>query len=145
MVPPEAVAFFEDVRLRHDAMLRALRPRPRRWLALDFLPPWGQFQNGQRTKGWVIAGIGLGLLAADVGTYALLRSWCSSGDHTCDDGGAHTSAARTLRTVNLLAGSALIGLYLYGVVDGITYRHRGLTVTVAPTSSGGAMVLSGHF
>jgi hypothetical protein len=145
VTPPEAVSFFEEVRARHAAELRALRPQPRRWLALNLLPPWGQFQNGQRTKGWVIAGAGAGLLAIDVGSYALLRSWCSSGDLTCDAGGAHTGAARTLRTVNLIAGGALVALYVFGVADGFAHRHHNLTMEVAPAAGGGALVISGRF
>ncbi|MCE9574251.1 MAG: hypothetical protein K8W52_13975 [Deltaproteobacteria bacterium] len=145
VTPPEAVSFFEDVRARHATELRALRPKPRRWLALNLLPPWGQFQNGQRTKGWVIAGVGAGLLAVDVASYAMLRSWCSSANLTCDDGGSHTSAARTLRAVNLIAGGALVALYVFGVGDGFAHRHHGLTMELEPATGGGSLVLSGRF
>src|SRR6185436_13728464 len=52
VTPPEAMNFFESVRARHAAELRGLRPKPHRVGALNLLPPWGQFQNGDRTKGW---------------------------------------------------------------------------------------------
>jgi hypothetical protein len=141
VTPPEAVTFFDDVRARHAAELRALRPRSRRWGALNLLPPWGQFQNHQRTKGWIIAGTGALLVAADVTSYALLRRWCDPTHKTCDDNGAHVGAARVLRPVNLIAGGALVALYAYGVIDGFANFHRGREVMVVPTSGGGAQVV----
>jgi hypothetical protein len=145
--PPEAMTFFERVRARHAAELRALRPRPRRGSsALNLLPPWGQFQNGDRTKGWIIAGTGIALLAADVGSYAFLRHWCSPSDLTCDVGGEHASAARTLRTVNLVSGGALLALYAYGVVDGFWgYRSQSAEVMFVPTSDGIQVMFAGRF
>jgi hypothetical protein len=144
--PPEAVTFFEDVRARHAAELRALRPpaRPRRWLGAVLLPPYGQFQNGDRTKGWLIAGTGVALVAVNVGTYVTLRRWCDEGTGTC---GTHTDGARSLRTVNLVAGAGLAAVYVYGVIDGLVgYRHDSRArLDVAPTAGGAALVLSGHF
>jgi hypothetical protein len=144
VTPPEAISFFESVRARHAAELRARR-RPRKIAALNLLPPWGQFQNGDSTKGWVIAGTGAALLAADVGSYALLRHWCSA-DLTCDANGDRSSSARTWRTVNLVAGGALVAVYVYGVVDGFwNYRAARHELVVVPTGDGAQVLFSGSF
>jgi hypothetical protein len=144
--PPEAVTFFEDVRARHSAELRALRPpaRPRRWAGAVLLPPYGQFQNGDRTKGWVIAGTGLALVGVNLGTYITLRSWCDEGTGTC---GSHTDEARRMRTVNLVAGAGLAAVYVYGVIDGMVgYRQASRArLDVTPTEGGASLILSGHF
>ncbi len=147
VTPPEAISFFEGVRARHDAELRALRPKvARHYASLNLLPPWGQFQNGDRTKGWIIAGAGAALLVADVGSYAMLRHWCSSADLTCDNNGDRRGDARTMRTVNLVAGGALVALYVYGVVDGfVGYRAPRHELLIAPTGDGAQVLFVGSF
>jgi hypothetical protein len=145
LVPPEAVTFFEDVRARHAAELRALRPRPRskRYFVLELLPPFGQIQNGAHTKAWVIGGA-LGVFAiANVTSFLVLRSWCSSTDKTCDH---HTSSATTLQAVNIASGIGLISTYLYGVYDGVvSYRRQSVVPFVAPAPSGGIVGIVGSF
>ena len=143
VTPPEAVTFFEDVRARHAAELRALRPKPKRSGAINLLPPLGQFQNGERTKGWIIAGTGVALLATNVGSYVALRQWCDEGDGTCSSG----DRARRMRVVNLVSGVGFVATYLYGVIDGYVgfRRRRGPEIHVAPTPSGAAVFLSGDF
>lgn len=149
VTPPEAVNFFEDVRARHAAGLRALRPRPRRWAALNLLPPWGQFQNGERTRGWIIAGAGAALLATNVGSYVALQSWCDVPDRTCEDGDSRGDRARRMRAVNLVSGVGLLAVYAYGVIDGfIGYRRapaRDPELHLVPIPSGAALVLTGDF
>jgi hypothetical protein len=122
LVPPEDVIFFERVRTRHAGELRIARPRPKRkrYAALSFLPPLGQFQNGDTARGWMIAGAGAALLAGNVATYAMLRSSCAP-DLTCD---RDPASARRLRAVNLGSGVLLIGLWGYGVVDGLLGHRR---------------------
>jgi hypothetical protein len=146
-VPPEAIVFFEDVRARHAGAVAKARPRVRRfhspWLAL--LPPWGQFQNGDRTKGWIIGVAEVVFLAANLTTFAMLSSMCSDADKTCTD----PDNARALQTVNLVSGSLLIATVAYAVIDGLVgYRapdpERG-TLTIAPTSGGAAVVLTWGF
>ncbi|MEZ4400236.1 MAG: hypothetical protein R3B06_09465 [Kofleriaceae bacterium] len=132
LYPPETIAFFEDVRARHSAELKALRPRPKRSLLLNALPPAGQFQNRERTKGWTLGIAGGTALAANVGTYAMLRSWCDA-DGTC----AHASTARVLRTVNLVTGAAAIGLYVYGVIDGVRHFRRAPAARLTPIGGPG--------
>lgn len=151
LVPPEAVAFFEGVRARNAAELRALRPRPRRRrvFALNLVPPAGQFQNGEPVKGWVLAGTGAALLAANVTTYLVLRRWCDTRSGVCEsDGQSRVSEARALQTLNIVSGAALIGVYVYGVVDGVRGYGRGdarIDVGVAPMPGGAAMLVSGRF
>ncbi|ACY14508.1 hypothetical protein [Haliangium ochraceum] len=127
LVPPEAIVFFEDVRARHAAELHAFRPAPqrRRYRALNLLVPAGQFQNGHTTKGWVLTGLGSAALIANLSSYAVLRRWCDDDTRVCSSGGeSRTESARTLRTVNLVAGAVLFSTYLYGVIDGFA-RFRG--------------------
>ena len=77
LYPPEVVNRFNDVRARHSAELKALRPQVRkRYAVLAVLPPVAQFQNGDKAKGIVIGSL-LGTFAiANVTTYLVLRSWC---------------------------------------------------------------------
>jgi hypothetical protein len=124
LVPPEAIVFFEDVRARHAAELRKYRPGPerRRYRALNLLPPAGQFQNGHRVKAWVLTGVGGLALATNLGTYAVLRSWCDESTGVCTSGDeSRTGPARTLRTINATSGVLFLGVVVYGVFDG--FRH----------------------
>jgi hypothetical protein len=148
LVPPEAVVFFEEVRARHAGEVRAAKPRPKkkRWIALNFLPAVGQFQNGQPVKGAIIGGVEAALLATNVTTYAMLKSSCNA-NLTCD---RDTSSARTLRTLNLVSAGLFVGVYAYGVIDGLVgYRIREraesapppVRVGVVPTAGGALFTL----
>ena len=148
LYPPETVAYLESVRARHAGELRALRPRPPRTVLVNFLPPFGQFQNGERTKGWILAGLGGGLLAANVATYVIVRRWCDEDDGTCEvDGRSRRETADGLLTINHVAGAAAIAVYAYGVIDGFRQYRRRPAVIVAPVASGeGAMLgVAGRF
>jgi hypothetical protein len=63
-------------------------------------------------------------------------------DLTCS---LDSSAARTLQLANLISGSLLVGIYLYGVVDGFHIQNcleqaeRPL-ITIAPHEGGGSLV-----
>lgn len=159
LVPPDAIAFFAQVRVRHKQELAAYRPRPpvRRRMAFNFLPPWGQFQNGEPGKGWLIGGLELSLLATNLTTYMVLRDWCQTSDGTCIDetGEDRADAARTLRTVNQVSLVAFGAVYLYGVVDGIRgqrqldradlERERQLVFGVQPLDDGAFVFVGGGF
>jgi hypothetical protein len=148
VVPPEAVTFFEDVRARHGAELRALRPRTgRRHFVLNFLPPAGQFQNGHRIKGWIIGAGLFALTATNLTTYFVLRDWCDGDHRLCEPGGSDRgSTARSLRVVNIASGIGAIALYAYGVIDGIRhYRKRTSLLRLEQTSGGAMLLLSGQF
>lgn len=160
--PPEAIVFFEDIRARHRAELLGLRPRPRtvREWSKNLFPPWGQFANGDDTKGWIVGGSEVLLLAAHLTTFFVLDHWCDrNGTGVCaTPGGAdRRDAANVLRAVNLVSGGALIAVYAYGVIDGFA-RHRhlahretradmsvGMSVGVSTTPGGGIASLSWRF
>ena len=149
---PDVVTFFNDVRTRHAAVLRARRPKQKRYFMLNLLPPGGQIQNGERTKAYVVGGLLAGFAIANISTYFVLRSWCTevSGLNgqsvTCDQ----ASASRTsrMRAFNIASGIGLIATYVYGMYDGVTgYRRRTREQQpfVMPVSSGGVVGLSGTF
>ncbi|MBZ0233406.1 MAG: hypothetical protein K8M05_13845 [Deltaproteobacteria bacterium] len=147
---PDVVTFFDNVKAKHAAELRALRPRTRRWAVLNLVPPAGQFQNRQRAKGWVLGGLGATLLATNITTYVMLDRWCSDLDRTCEDGSrSRADSARRMKTINSITGAALVGLYVYGVIDGFRhYRRARATVTVTPVSMGargGGIGIAGTF
>jgi hypothetical protein len=134
LVPPQVLSFFEEVRAQHAAELAALRPRPRRkpTLWLNFVPLGGQWQNGDRTKMWILGSAGLLLAGANITSYAMLRSWCGSPGRssTCDEGEPgqpgyvnHADAARRMQAINIVSGVGLLALYTYSVVDGL-YGYR---------------------
>lgn len=145
LVPPEAVTFFEDVRSRHAAKLRAMRPRQKRYRILNVVPVAGQIQNGETTKGLVIGGLEVALAATHVTTYLVLRSWCKRDGFTCEsDGGDVPDTARRLRLANYLSGAALLGVYVYGVWDAFKgdrrHRERPAPVVGAVPVDGGVVV-----
>lgn len=153
LYPPEVVNFFEDVKQRHDAELRALRPRPRRYWLLNFVPPGGQIQNGETGKA-IVVGSAIGVFAAaHITTYFVLRSWCQEvrGDKgssvLCDDPEDRSASAATLRTINIVAGVGLIVSYAYGVYDGMSdyVRRPRATPYVAPVEGGGTIGIRGSF
>lgn len=135
LVSAETVAFFENVRAQHAAELAALRPRParRRNIWLNFVPLAGQWQNGDRTKMWVLGSAGAVLLTANLSSYVMLRRWCGNpgGTSTCDEGEPgmpgyrnHADAARRMKVVNIVSGVGLIAVYAYSFFDGMNgYRH----------------------
>jgi hypothetical protein len=126
LYPPEVVNFFNDVRARHSAELVVRRPQAKRYWELTLLPPLGQFQNGNRTKG-IVTGSLLGIfLATNVTTYLVLRSWCHDSGSTCDASGKdHYRAAQNLSALNIISGVGLIATYIFGVWDGVgVYRRR---------------------
>ncbi|HVV83858.1 MAG TPA: hypothetical protein VHE35_12370 [Kofleriaceae bacterium] len=137
LYPPETVAYFESVRTRHAAELHALRPRPARTALVNLLPPFGQFQNHERTKGWILAGLGGAALAANVTTYVIVSRWCDERDGTCEvDGRSRRPTAEKLLSINRVAGVAAIALYAYGVIDGFRHYRRRPAVVVAPFAAG---------
>jgi hypothetical protein len=131
LYPPDAITFFVDVRAKHNAELRARRKQPRRYWVLSLLPPFGQFQNGERTKGFLVGGIVAAFAIGNASSFFLLRSWCTrvTGEEgsslTCDDSKDRASVAAQLRTINIVTGVGLILSYAYGVYDGVQgYRRK---------------------
>jgi len=146
LVPPEAIVILEEVRAERAAELAAARPRPKRKRALNLLPPFGQFQNQQPEKGFIVGGLLVSLLVTNVTTWAVLQSWCQD-DQTCP---GHQDSAEVLRTVNLAAAAGLAVVYGYGVVDGFSVmqqleRREAISVAVVPADEGLSLVLGAHF
>ncbi len=147
LYPPEVVGFFDEVRTKHQAELRARRPRPRRYWWLNLVPPGGQIQNRQRGKAWVIGSLIGAFAIGNVSTYLVLSSWCTrvsgggGSSVTCDDGGDRAGSAKALRAVNILSGVGLIVTYAFGVYDGATnYRRQEIRPFVAGVAGGGGVV-----
>jgi hypothetical protein len=111
---PEVVAFFEEVRRRHAPEIQdAARVRSRRSIIWNFLPPFGQFKNGDRARGFVILGLEVASFATALTTRLVLDSW-QQPFHTFP---GHESSAATLRTVNQVAVGVLAATWLVGVAD----------------------------
>jgi hypothetical protein len=155
LYPPDVVAFFNDVASRHAAELRALRTRPKErswWLTL--LPPFGQFQNGDRAKGYVIGGVLGTFLAVNLTTYFFLRSWCehtdgsAGGGLTCNDG-KNAKLAPQVRPYNIASGIGVIATYLFGVYDGVQGYRRSREPAIRPmvntSNEGSVFGISGKF
>ena len=115
---PDVVAFFENVRTRHSAEIReAARSRPGgKHLAWAFLPPVGQFQNGDRGRGVIFGALEVISLGLAIGTYAQLKHWQNTADDTFP---GHTEDARTLRIVNNVAVGVFAATVIVGIVDGL--------------------------
>jgi hypothetical protein len=118
---PEVVAFFEDVRRRHRSDIEAaVRDRPHRSAIWNFLPPVGQFKNGDYGRGGVILGLEIVSGAAALTTDLLLRNWQGS-DHTFH---GHESTAHTVRTWNQISCGVLAATYVTGVIDAFVRSDR---------------------
>ncbi|HEY5950421.1 MAG TPA: hypothetical protein VIV40_33250 [Kofleriaceae bacterium] len=157
LYPPEVVNFFNDVRARHAAELKALRPKSKRYAVLAVLPPFGQFQNGDKVKGIVIGSMIGAFAITNVTTFFMLRSWCFKQNGPggtsigCDGETApstnHNASAATLRGLNITAGVGLILTYAYGVYDGIRgYRRDTRERSLVPyaSSSNGMSIVGVH-
>jgi hypothetical protein len=121
-VRPEVVGFFEEVRQRHLIEQNELiRKRgPKHSAAVNLIPPWGQFRNGQRTKAYVLLGGELLFAATSITTATLLYSWR---DSTRQFPG-HEGAAEPLAAVNYVSFGLLAALVVYGVIDGLYYYYK---------------------
>lgn len=150
LYPAEAIIFFNDVKAKHSAELRARRPKGKRYWVANILPPLGQFQNGQRTKGWVVGGLLTGFLAANITTYVLLRRWCSEADGTCDEPTDRVDGARVAQNINIATGIGFILTFAYGVVDGaVVYKRQSREQAIQPYMTthrdGGFIGVAGRF
>jgi hypothetical protein len=114
---PDVVAFFENVRARHSAEIReAARSRPGgKHLAWAFLPPAGQFQNGDRGRGVIFGALEVISLGLAIGTYAQLKHW----QHTADDTFPGHPEAHTLKIVNNISVGVFAATVIVGIVDGL--------------------------
>lgn len=117
---PEVVAFFEDVRRRHRAEIEdAYQSRSRKSLLWNFLPPIGQFKNGDPGRGALILGAGMVSAATAVTSYVLLDKWRGPGNTF----GSHTEAS-AVRTLNWISVGVLAATYVGGVIDAFARSDR---------------------
>lgn len=151
LYPTNVIIYFNELRAKYSAELRARRPRTKRYRVLTLVPVWGQIQNGERTKGIVIGGVLAGFAIGNLTSVLLVRRWCSSvtGDEgtslVCDDAGDRAQTARSLRTVNLVTGVGLILTYGYSVFDAVRgyrrqTRERALQPFVTATQRGDGFI-----
>jgi hypothetical protein len=117
---PEVVAFFEDVRRRHSADIKdAAQARSRKSLVWNFLPPVGQFKNGDTGRGVLFLTLEAASAATAITTVALLEKWRLPNNQS-----KHPDTAKTLRTVNWVAVGVLAASYTAGVVDSLLRSDR---------------------
>lgn len=120
-VRPEVVAFFDDLRRRYqvELALEARRRNPR-YLVANLLPPWGQFQNKHRVKGYLILSGELVFAAGSIVSAALLYSWRDKQGRFP----GHEDDYTPLVATNYASLAALGAVLLYGMVDGLYYYYR---------------------
>lgn len=132
---PEVVLFFENIRQQHRA-----RERSSHWFGWIFLPPVGQFQNGDHAKAWVLLGLETASLATFATTGYLLRDRCDANHKTCGENGSWGDTAKTVRALNWLSAGTLAASYIYGVIDGARNFNREeeskLSILVFPGGGG---------
>jgi hypothetical protein len=134
---PDVVAFFETVRSHHSEEIRqaAERSRPSKHLLLAFLPPVGQFQNGDRARGFTLAAFEVMSLGLAIGTYVQLKKWVKESNQTF---GTHTQDAQTLKVVNNVAVGLFAASVIYGVVDALAnFSHHDEEPPLASISPSG--------
>ncbi len=118
-VRPEVIVFFEYVRNKYQAELTTVvRKAPKVWV--NMIPPWGQFQNGHRTKGYLLLGGEIAFGVTSITTFALLASW---NDETGEYKG-HEDDYDIVKPINIVAFSITAALVIYGVVDGLYYYYK---------------------
>ncbi|HEY8926902.1 MAG TPA: hypothetical protein VIU64_21110 [Polyangia bacterium] len=114
---PDVVTFFERIRSRHSLEIRAsARENNHKTFLLNFLPPLGQLQNGNRGRALLFGGLELVSAATAATTYALLTKWEKPG-HTFP---GRENDATIVRTINWAALSILAATYVLGVIDGVS-------------------------
>lgn len=100
----------------------------RRFLWLNFVPfGAGQFQNGHRTKGYVLLSSQATLAAASLGLALGLRVAYPDGKVPADQ----WDTAQGLSAAQVITGALFLAVATYGVVDALVY-YEPVTVTLRP-------------
>jgi hypothetical protein len=167
LVPPQVVSAFDRVRKeRLHERVRKLKPLKTRYAILNFLPPAGQFQNGQHVKAWSLLGAEVGLLSLNIASIAILRSskYRHDGSFVVQDVDGkivedNRTLAKAMMALNYTSFALLIGTLIYGIVDGYIVMNRQIkkekarrrflrkqiTVTPSASPSGGGLSLKVDF
>jgi len=127
---PEVVAFFGTLKRDNEARLalehRANLPNP----IWNLLPPMGQFNNGDRGRGWALAGV----MGASFATAVATKLWLQSKEQDGHTFGDATDTARTMDTVNAWSVGIFATAYVVGVIDGFV-RHGNTSAATSSASS----------
>jgi hypothetical protein len=107
---PDVVAFFEHVRSS-----QAIEVHKHKIFVLNFLPPFGQIQNGHRGRAFLYGGLELVSAATAITTYGLLSSW----EQPHHQFGDHYNDATKLKVVNYVAIGVFAATCLISVLDGL--------------------------
>ncbi len=160
------ISAIETRRHQRDADLAARRQREARLHAgvpavvfyerhsylLNFVPfGAGQFQNGQRRKGWTFLGVEGGLAAISVGAFVTNFALYGvqphrtclvipplSGDglpQRCPDGAIdhhEENISRDLLAVQVVSGGLFFAAAIWGVIDAIRHYQRDVPLETAP-------------
>jgi hypothetical protein len=132
LVPPEVVTAFDKIRKQHLAKkVRRVRHTRSRYAVLNFIPPAGQFQNGQHLKAWLILAAEVSLLAVNLASYGVLRSkkYRHGGSYVVQNIHGeivedHRKLAKSMLGVNYASFGLLLATVVYGIVDGYVVMHR---------------------
>lgn len=120
---PEVVAFFEDVRRRHRSHIEdAARARSRKSMVWNFLPPVGQFKNGDTGRGILFLSLEATFAASSLTTVLLLNKWCID-NRTCP-GAPSLQTAKTVKAINYVSVGLLAATYAAGVIDAFLRSDR---------------------
>lgn len=162
--PPDMVRFFEDLKARHrppppvaspdppppvpapvveppPVQVKAEAPAPDRSVGLALLPfGAGQFQNGHRTKGTVLAtSQGLALAVGFTGLL-LFEAEKDSGAFLAGGTFADPDRAEALQTVYLTGFVAFAALWAYGMYDSLVHLGDPAPTALVPRPGGRGLV-----
>lgn len=113
---PDVVSFFERVRSSHAVEIRATaRENNHKIFVLNFLPPFGQIQNGHPGRALLYGGLELASAATALTAYGLLSSW----EQPHHEFRGHYNDATTLKVVHYAAWSVFAATCLISVLDGL--------------------------
>ncbi len=132
LVPPQVVNAFDRVRREMlQEKVESLEPMKKRYAVLNFLPPAGQFQNREFAKAYSLLGAEILLLGLNLGSLAVLRTpkYRQGGDFVVQDIDGNIiednrKLAKAMRAVNYASFGALLGILVYGMIDGYIVMRR---------------------
>jgi tetratricopeptide (TPR) repeat protein len=134
--PPPLVLFFDGIKAGLSDRLE--KPKPpeekkdvvketvriidrrieKRSLYVNFIPFGApQFQNGQRTKGWILFGMETALLGANVLSYWVARSYADERGYVAAE--SDRASANTWATIQMTSLAVFGGAVVYGIIDGL--------------------------